>query len=44
MSPEVILSKPYSFDVDFWSVGVILYEIFYGRVPFGYGNDSKRNK
>ena len=40
MSPEVILSKPYSFDVDFWSVGVILYEIFYGRVPFGYGNDS----
>ena len=40
MSPEVILCKPYSFEVDYWSVGIILYEIFYGRVPFGYGKDS----
>ena len=40
MSPEVILSKPYSFEVDYWSVGIILYEIFYGRVPFGYDKDS----
>ena len=40
MSPEVILGKPYSFEVDYWSVGIILYEIFYGRVPFGYDKDS----
>ena len=40
MSPEVILSKPYSFEVDYWSVGIILYEFFYGRVPFGYGTNS----
>ena len=37
MSPEVILGKNYSFSVDYWAVGVILYEIFYGRVPFGFG-------
>ena len=36
MSPEVILGKPYSFSVDYWSTGIVLYEIFYGRVPFGY--------
>ena len=35
MSPEVILGKPYSFEIDYWSTGVVLYEIFYGRVPFG---------
>ena len=40
MSPEVILGKPYSFEVDYWSVGIILYEIFYGMVPFGYATDS----
>ena len=42
MSPEVILGKPYSFSVDYWSTGIVLYEIFYGRVPFGYDiNDIK---
>lgn len=37
ISPEVILGKNYNFSVDYWAVGVILYEIFYGRVPFGFG-------
>ena len=37
MSPEVILGKNYNYSVDYWSVGIILYEIFYGQVPFGYG-------
>ena len=35
MSPEVILGKSYNFKVDYWSVGIILYEIFYGNIPFG---------
>ena len=36
MSPEIILGKNYNFSVDYWAVGIILYEIFYGRVPFGF--------
>jgi serine/threonine protein kinase len=40
MSPEVILGKHYSFEVDYWSTGIVLYEVFYGKVPFGcFSND-----
>lgn len=37
MSPEVILGKNYTSAVDYWALGIILYEIFYGRIPFGVG-------
>ena len=35
MAPEVLLNKGYSFDVDIWSIGIILYEFMCGLVPFG---------
>lgn len=34
MSPEMISGKGYGFLADYWAVGVILYESFYGRLPF----------
>ncbi|XP_073397515.1 microtubule-associated serine/threonine-protein kinase 3-like [Dendrobates tinctorius] len=34
MAPEVILRKGYGRPVDWWSVGIILYEFLYGFVPF----------
>ena len=37
MSPEVILGKNYNYSVDYWALGIILYEMFYGKVPFGHG-------
>jgi cGMP-dependent protein kinase len=39
MAPEILLGKGYSYSVDYWSIGVIAYEIFYGTLPFG--NDSE---
>lgn len=37
LAPEIIMGKGYSFSADYWSIGVVMYEIFYGQVPFGYG-------
>ena len=34
MAPEVLRGKPYSFSVDYWSLGCILYQMVYGQPPF----------
>lgn len=38
MAPEIILGKGYSFSADYWSIGIVMYEIFYGSLPFGSGS------
>ena len=35
LAPEVITGKGYSFNADYWSLGVTMFEIFYGYLPFG---------
>lgn len=34
MAPEVILKKPYSKSVDWWSLGALIYEMLHGLPPF----------
>ena len=35
LSPEILLGQGYSFSCDYWSIGITIYEIFYGKFPFG---------
>ena len=35
MAPEILLRGGYGFSCDYWSIGVIAYEIYYGKYPFG---------
>ena len=38
-APEVISGEGYSFESDYWSVGVLMYEIAVGQLPFN-GNEE----
>ncbi|KAM8977148.1 protein kinase C delta type-like [Pelodytes ibericus] len=37
MAPEILLKKPYSTPVDWWSFGIILHQLSTGRYPFFNG-------
>ncbi|KAJ2740386.1 hypothetical protein GGI20_005837 [Coemansia sp. BCRC 34301] len=34
MAPEVVSGSGYTFSIDWWSLGVVMYECVYGRRPF----------
>uniref|UniRef100_A0A8C5D2G4 Protein kinase C n=1 Tax=Gouania willdenowi TaxID=441366 RepID=A0A8C5D2G4_GOUWI len=39
IAPEILLGQKYSFSVDWWSFGVLLYEMLIGQSPF-HGDDE----
>lgn len=34
MAPELVEEKPYNYNVDLWSFGIILFELSQGEPPF----------
>lgn len=34
LAPEIVNNLGHSYEVDIWSIGVIVYTLFYGRPPF----------
>lgn len=35
MAPEILERAAYSYKVDIWSLGVVLYKILFKKYPFG---------
>ena len=36
MAPEIKSGSDYGFEADFWSLGILLFELIEGKAPFGY--------
>ncbi|KAE9467323.1 hypothetical protein C3L33_00765, partial [Rhododendron williamsianum] len=41
MAPEILLSKGHNKDADWWSVGILLFEMLSGKPPFTHTNRKK---
>lgn len=41
MAPEILLSKGHNKDADWWSVGILLFEMITGQPPFTHNNRKK---
>ncbi|KAJ3270518.1 hypothetical protein HDV01_007774 [Terramyces sp. JEL0728] len=40
MAPEMFIGQPYGYSVDWWAVGIILYECTYGKRPYKIERDN----
>jgi serine/threonine protein kinase len=41
LAPEMHIAKPYSYSIDWWAIGTILYECVYRKLPFGGGKNPE---
>ena len=41
LAPEIILGQQYSFEIDWWALGIFTYECNYGKTPF-HDNSPKK--
>lgn len=42
MAPEIFKDQKYTLPVDWWSLGIIVYEMIVGFTPFYHGGDTPK--
>jgi serine/threonine protein kinase len=42
IAPEIISAKPYTVAVDWWALGILTYQMLYGKVPFFCPDNAMR--
>jgi cGMP-dependent protein kinase 1 len=40
MSPEMVNNKGYDYTSNYWTLGIIMFELLYKKVPFGFGQED----
>ena len=43
MSPEQLSGENYDKSIDWWAIGIMLYELLYGSNPYSNKSDDKEN-
>ena len=41
LAPELVLNKGHDYAVDYWALGVLIYEMIHGWPPFFHDNPMK---
>ena len=41
LAPELIMKQPHGKEVDFWALGIIIFELLTGKTPFDKGDPSE---
>jgi serine/threonine protein kinase len=44
MAPEILKGQMYDYRADFWSLGIILYQMVYGYLPYEEKDVNRLNK
>lgn len=44
MAPEILRGKPYSFSVDIWSIGALMFVLLTAQLPFWDNNRRERRR
>jgi serine/threonine protein kinase len=39
LAPEVLMGEPYKKTIDYWSLGVVMYQFLVGSLPFEFDGD-----
>jgi serine/threonine protein kinase len=41
LAPEMVARSPYGYQVDWWALGILMYELIFGKTPFHDANEMR---